>query len=60
MTYTSLLELQVDLEYLIAGGIENVKEEDVNKLNDRRRAILQETNTYWIELRKEDKSTGDT
>lgn len=57
VTVNDLHELRFDLEYLLAQGIQNVKEEELDELYERYQIILKETNSSWSELRKEKKST---
>lgn len=57
-TVNDLYELKTDLDYLLTQGIQNVAEEDLDKLYQRYQFILKETNSSWSEFRKEQKSTS--
>lgn len=56
-TLNDLYELRTDLEYLLTQGVQNVKEEELDEIYKRYQMILNETNSNWSELRKEQKST---
>ncbi|MEH2321494.1 DUF4231 domain-containing protein [Nostoc sp.] len=56
-TLNDLYELRTDLEYLLTQEIQNVNEEELDRLYQRYQIILKETNSNWSELRKEQKST---
>lgn len=59
-TLNELYELKDNLEYLRTKEIENIKTEELDQLYQQYQRILDETNTTWVELRKEHKSTGNS
>lgn len=54
-TNNELRTLQGKLEYLIAGGVDKITETQIDELFDELMHILQETNAFWVQLRKETK-----
>lgn len=60
VTLNELYELRDNIEYLRTSEKENIKIEDLDKLYQQYQKILDETNTTWVEFRKEHKSTGNT
>ncbi|MFS0519086.1 SLATT domain-containing protein [Nostoc sp. UIC 10607] len=58
-TLNKLHELKDKLEYLGTGEIEPNSQEDLDNLYQQYQSILNETNTTWTELRKEQKYTNN-
>jgi uncharacterized protein YacL len=52
VTTVKLYELDEELEYLISkqGGV--LRSEELDKIHDKMKSIIEETNTNWFELRK--------
>lgn len=57
-TLNELYELKDKLEYLSTGEIKNIEPDELDKLYEQYQRILDDTNTNWVELRKEHKFTG--
>jgi hypothetical protein len=53
ITTNQLHSVKADIDYLLAGGMDPIKEEDVDKLYYKYKGILEETNEEWVEIRKE-------
>ena len=56
-TYTALLGIESDLEYLRQGGDGALTESQVDALYRRAQAILRDTNEWWQHERQEEKPT---
>ncbi|AFZ60230.1 DUF4231 domain-containing protein [Anabaena cylindrica FACHB-243] len=59
-TLNELYELRDNLEYLCTDEMENIDKEKLDKLYQQYQIIFEETNKNWTELRKEQKSTGNS
>jgi hypothetical protein len=53
ITTNQLHSVKADIDYLLAGGMDTINEEDVDKLYYKYKGILEETNEEWVEMRKE-------
>lgn len=60
VTLNELYELKDNLEYLCTNETINIVKEDLDRLYQQYQRILNETNTNWTELRKEQKSGGNS
>ena len=55
-TYTQLLSLRSEIEFEFPENSENISEADVKRLYRKYQGILDETNEYWRDMRKEESS----
>ncbi|MEP7135350.1 MAG: DUF4231 domain-containing protein [Chloroflexota bacterium] len=55
-TYTQLLSLRSEIEFEFPENSENISEANVKKLYRKYQTILEETNEYWRDMRKEESS----
>jgi hypothetical protein len=53
VTVVQLINLRSDLDYQLHGDTDNLAESAVDELYRRYQAIMSETNTEWVSLRKE-------
>jgi hypothetical protein len=56
VTYTQLKTLDSRLEYLTAGGLEELDDTEIDRLFTEFQQVLNETNANWLQLRKETQS----
>lgn len=59
-TYTQLLSLKAEIEFEFPENSENITEANVIKLRKKFQVILDETNEYWRDIRKEESSKSLT
>jgi hypothetical protein len=59
-TSNDLKTVQSKLQYLLAGNRENVEENRIDELFEEFHRILNETNEYWLQLRKENEKQALT
>ena len=55
-TYTQLLSLRSEIEFEFPENSDNISEAAVKKLYRKYQSILEETNEYWRDVRKEESS----
>ncbi len=55
-TYTQLLSLRSEIEFEFPENSEKISEADVKKFYRKYQGILDETNEYWRDMRKEESS----